>query len=232
MSGSSRTCARTAPSPSRAPGLPRPQRSVPLGRPRTFARRRDHLRSLPRQSAADQSLRPRAPPRVRQHGDLLKRSRSLWLRNPVNLTDRQRERLDALLRHRLKTARAYRWMLKFDHVYELPADEAEHDLRTSRVRPGARWHDPLVSRLRARPTGASADLPAHGLAAAGEAGQRATAPWGRRRCGSAARIFAPPTFRHPIHDVAGETAGHGGGPIASQSTVCGMEMWDASSERA
>jgi transposase len=77
-----------------------------------------------------------------EHGDLLKRSRYLWLRNPTNLTDRQRDRLDELLRHPLKTARAYRWMLKFDHVYELPADEAEHYLRTwcrgakrSRLRP-------------------------------------------------------------------------------------------------
>ena len=64
-----------------------------------------------------------------EHGDLLKRSRYLWLRNPTNLTDRQRDRLDELLRHPLKTARAYRWMLKFDHAYELPADEAEHYLR-------------------------------------------------------------------------------------------------------
>jgi transposase len=76
------------------------------------------------------------------HRELLKRSRYLWLRNPNNLTDRQRDRLDELLRHPLKTARAYRWMLKFDHVYELPADEAEHYLRTwcrgakrSRLRP-------------------------------------------------------------------------------------------------
>jgi len=65
-----------------------------------------------------------------EHGELLKRSRYLWLRNPTRLTDRQRDRLDELLRHPLKTARAYRWMLKFDHVYELPADEAEHYLRT------------------------------------------------------------------------------------------------------
>lgn len=63
------------------------------------------------------------------HGELLKRSRYLWLRRPENLTDRQRDHLDELLRHPLKTARAYRWMLKFDHVYELPADEAEHYLR-------------------------------------------------------------------------------------------------------
>ncbi|MCA1681337.1 MAG: ISL3 family transposase, partial [Actinobacteria bacterium] len=65
-----------------------------------------------------------------EHGDLLKRSRYLWLRNPSNLNDRQRDRLDELLRHPLKTARAYRWMLKFDHVYELPPEEAEHYLRT------------------------------------------------------------------------------------------------------
>jgi transposase len=65
-----------------------------------------------------------------EHGELLKHSRYLWLRRPANLSDRQRDRLDALLRQPLKTARAYRWMLKFDHVYELDADEAEHYLRT------------------------------------------------------------------------------------------------------
>ena len=65
-----------------------------------------------------------------EHGELLKHSRYLWLRRPANLTDRQRDRLDALLRQPLKTARAYRWMLKFDHVYELDAEEAEHYLRT------------------------------------------------------------------------------------------------------
>jgi transposase len=64
-----------------------------------------------------------------EHGDVLKHSRYLWLRNPANLSDRQRDRLDELLRHPLKTARAYHWMLKFDHVYELPPDEAEHYLR-------------------------------------------------------------------------------------------------------
>jgi transposase len=63
------------------------------------------------------------------HGELLKRSRYLWLRRPQNLTGRQRDHLDELLRHPLKTARAYRWMLKFDHVYELPAEEAERYLR-------------------------------------------------------------------------------------------------------
>ncbi len=64
-----------------------------------------------------------------EQGELLKRSRYLWLRRPENLTDKQRVRLDELLRHPLRTVRAYRWMLKFDHVYELPPDEAEHYLR-------------------------------------------------------------------------------------------------------
>jgi len=65
----------------------------------------------------------------KQQGELLKRSRYLWLRNPNNLTDRQRERLDELLCQPLKTARAYRWMLKFDQVYELEGEAAEHYLR-------------------------------------------------------------------------------------------------------
>ncbi len=65
----------------------------------------------------------------REHGELLRRSRYLWLRNPNNLTARQRERLDDLLAQPLRTARAYRWMLKFDAVYELEGESAEHYLR-------------------------------------------------------------------------------------------------------
>jgi transposase len=64
-----------------------------------------------------------------RHGELLKRSRYLWLRNPKNLNDKQRARLDWLLRQPLKTARAYRWALKFDHFYELPPEQAELYLR-------------------------------------------------------------------------------------------------------
>jgi len=63
-----------------------------------------------------------------QH-DLLRRSRYLWLKNPSNLSGKQRVRLDELLAHPLKTARAYRWMLKFDHFYELDGDAAEQYLR-------------------------------------------------------------------------------------------------------
>jgi len=59
----------------------------------------------------------------------LRRSRYLWLKNPSNLSGKQRVRLDELLAHPLKTARAYRWMLKFDHFYELDGDAAEQYLR-------------------------------------------------------------------------------------------------------
>ncbi len=63
-----------------------------------------------------------------QH-ELLLRSRYLWLKSPSNLSGKQRVRLDELLTHPLKTARAYRWMLKFDHFYELDGDTAEQYLR-------------------------------------------------------------------------------------------------------
>jgi transposase len=65
----------------------------------------------------------------KQQGELLKGSRYLWLRNPAKLSDKQRARLDGLLRQRLKTVRAYNWALKFDAVYELKGIEAEHYLR-------------------------------------------------------------------------------------------------------
>jgi transposase len=65
-----------------------------------------------------------------EHGDLLRHSRYLWLRNPRNLTDRQGERLAELMRHPLKTARAYRWMLRFDAVYLIDdPDQAADYLR-------------------------------------------------------------------------------------------------------
>lgn len=65
----------------------------------------------------------------KEHGELLKGSRYLWLRRPENLTDKQRARLDGLLRQPLRTTRAYNWALKFDAVYELGVEEAEHYLR-------------------------------------------------------------------------------------------------------
>ncbi len=65
-----------------------------------------------------------------EHTELLRHTRYLWLRNPRNLTDRQADRLDQLLRLPLKTGRAYRWMLRFDGVYEIEdPDEAAAYLR-------------------------------------------------------------------------------------------------------
>jgi transposase len=62
---------------------------------------------------------------AKRHGELLARSWYLWLKSPTKLTDKQTSRLDKLLARPLKTTRAYNWMLKFDHFYQLPADAAE-----------------------------------------------------------------------------------------------------------
>jgi hypothetical protein len=73
---------------------------------------------------------------------LLRHTRYLWLRNPRNLTDHQADRLAELLRLPLTTGRAYRWMLRFDGVYEIEdPDEAAAYLRrwqrgAVRSRPG------------------------------------------------------------------------------------------------
>jgi transposase len=65
---------------------------------------------------------------------LLRHTRYLWLRHPRHLTDRQAERLQALLRLPLATGRAYRWMLRFDGVYEIddPEQAAAYLLRFTR----------------------------------------------------------------------------------------------------
>lgn len=54
-----------------------------------------------------------------EHTELLRHTRYLWLRNPRNLTTGQADRLHELLRLPLATGRAYRWMLRFDGVYEI-----------------------------------------------------------------------------------------------------------------
>jgi transposase len=65
-----------------------------------------------------------------EHTELLRHTRYLWLRNPRKLTDRQADRLGELLRLPLETGRAYRWMLRFDGVYEIEdPDEAAAYLR-------------------------------------------------------------------------------------------------------
>jgi transposase len=66
---------------------------------------------------------------AREQRELLTRTRYLWLRRPATLTDRQRDWLDELLAQPLRTAEAYRLMLRFDAAYELDREAAEPYLR-------------------------------------------------------------------------------------------------------
>jgi transposase len=54
---------------------------------------------------------------------LLKGTRYIWLRNPENLSERQRATLDALPTRTLKTARAYQIRLAFQDLYEQDSPE-------------------------------------------------------------------------------------------------------------
>jgi hypothetical protein len=58
----------------------------------------------------------------RAHG-LLKGTRYIWLRNPENLSPRQRVTLDALPTRTLKTVRAYQIRLAFQDLYEKDGPE-------------------------------------------------------------------------------------------------------------
>ena len=53
-------------------------------------------------------------------GDLLSKTRYIWLKNPQNLSAKQRLRLDSLSRHNLKTARAYQIRLTFQDLFDQP----------------------------------------------------------------------------------------------------------------
>ena len=66
---------------------------------------------------------------AKQHKELLKNTRYLWLKRPANLTAKQQDWLDQLLQEPLQTARAYEWAVKFDDFYTLEADAAEEYLR-------------------------------------------------------------------------------------------------------
>jgi transposase len=66
---------------------------------------------------------------AKEHKQLLKNTRYLWLKRPKNLTARQQDWLDQLLQQPLRTARAYEHALRFDTFYELDADRAEEYLR-------------------------------------------------------------------------------------------------------
>jgi transposase len=59
----------------------------------------------------------------------LNRSRYLWLKNPRNLSERQRAQLDNLSALNLKTGRAYRIRLAFQELYVQPAKNAEAFLK-------------------------------------------------------------------------------------------------------
>jgi transposase len=54
---------------------------------------------------------------------LLRGTRYIWLRNPANLSERQRATLDSLPTRHLKTARAYQIRLAFQDLYDQPAAE-------------------------------------------------------------------------------------------------------------
>jgi len=59
----------------------------------------------------------------------LKKSRYLWLKNPGNLSERQRTQLNNLAASNLKTGRAYRIRLAFQELYAQPGKNAEAFLK-------------------------------------------------------------------------------------------------------
>jgi transposase len=66
--------------------------------------------------------------RAEQKGQsVLRGTRYVWLRNPDNLSERQRATLDALPTRHLKTARAYQIRLAFQELYDQPSPEAATD---------------------------------------------------------------------------------------------------------
>ena len=60
---------------------------------------------------------------------VLRGTRYIWLRNPENLSERQRMTLENLPTRHLKTARAYQIRLAFQDVYEQPSAEAASYLK-------------------------------------------------------------------------------------------------------
>jgi transposase len=67
---------------------------------------------------------------AKQHKQLLKNTRYLWLKRPQNLTAKQHDWLDELLQAPLDTVRAYEQGLKFETFYEFEdPDAAEEYLR-------------------------------------------------------------------------------------------------------
>jgi transposase len=54
---------------------------------------------------------------------LLRGTRYIWLRNPANMSEKQRAKLEALPTRHLKTARAYQIRLAFQELYDQPTNE-------------------------------------------------------------------------------------------------------------
>src|SRR3974390_3403286 len=81
---------------------------------------------------------------AKQHRQLLKNTRYLWLKRPANLTARPQDWLDQLLAQPLQTARAYEHALRFDDFYELDADTAEEYLTRWIAEARASGIEPLI----------------------------------------------------------------------------------------
>jgi transposase len=60
---------------------------------------------------------------------VLRGTRYIWLRNPDNLSERQRTTLESLPTRHLKTARAYQIRLAFQDLYEQPSEAAASYLK-------------------------------------------------------------------------------------------------------
>jgi transposase len=88
---------------------------------------------------------------AKEHKELLKNTRYLWLKRPENLTVRQLDWLDELLEQPLDTVRAWELALRFDDFYELrdPAGAEEYlrrwviEARASALEPLAQFADML-----------------------------------------------------------------------------------------
>ena len=97
---------------------------------------------------------------AKQHKELLKNTRYLWLKRPDNLTEKQLDWLDELLQQPLETVRAYEQALKFDDFYELedPAGAEEYlAAGSAKPRPASWnrwWRLPRCSRRTGRESSA------------------------------------------------------------------------------
>jgi transposase len=88
---------------------------------------------------------------AKEHKELLKNTRYLWLKRPENLTVKQLDWLDQLLVQPLEVVRAYELALRFDDFYELrdPAGAEEYlrrwisEARASELEPLAAFADML-----------------------------------------------------------------------------------------